>query len=161
LAIPGFLSFIALVLTWIAAFDCNFYRITYFDSTESRSVTVGIGLWTIESKNTVVSDDYYGYGADYCAGYDQFYSDTPLTSDDLDGAMKAARAFGMMTSIVSLICFVLILIPSCVSYGDNHLFTKVVAAILVFLGIFTMLDLVSEYASSSSYVHYSLSLLSV
>jgi hypothetical protein len=73
--------------------------------------------------------------------------------------MKAARAFGMMTSIVGLICFILILILSCVSFGDHHQYTMIVAGMSVFLGIFTMLDLVSEYASTTLY--YTLWLLSI
>lgn len=154
MALPCVLSFAAFVMTYIAAFNCNFYSVSYSGSAGNRTGTIGIGLWTAESP-WYADDDYYD-SSNFCVGYNQYGS---FTSDDLDGAMKAARAFGMMTSIVSLICFILILIPSCVSFGDHDQYTKIVAGMSVFLGIFTMLDLVSESASSTLY--YSLWLLSI
>lgn len=156
LASPCVLSLIALIFTYVAAFDCNFYSITLVNSTESRSFTLGVGLWTVESPTyDIFDDDYYSY----CTGYQTYSSYQSLNLDDLDGAMNAARVFAMMTSIAGLICFILILIPSCVSFGNNDQFAYIVAGISVFLGIFTMLDLVSEYASSALY--HSVSLLSV
>jgi hypothetical protein len=137
-----------MILTWVAAFACNFFEITYYDSA-GGSGSLRVGLWQVESSGYTgtLDDDYYGY----CAGWNQdYYYDRPLNSDNLDGAMKAARAFGMMTSILSLLAFILIMIPACVSYGNHDQFVKVVAAILVFLGVFTILDLVSEYIRVTS-----------
>jgi hypothetical protein len=145
LAIPGVLSFVAMVLTWVAAFDCHFFEITYYDSSASGSISRSVGLWAVEEHGSMgtMNDDFYDSG--YCIGWNEVYYSQTLSSDDLDGAMKAARAFGMMTSILSLVAFILIMIPACVSYGNHDTFVKFVAAILVFLGVFTILDLVSEY----------------
>jgi hypothetical protein len=141
-------------MTYVAAFNCTFFSISYSGSSSS---TIGIGLWTAESAESpwYAGDDYY-YSSNLCYGYNQYAS---FTTDDLDGAMKAARAFGMMTSIVGLICFLLILILSCVSFGDHDQYTMIVAGMSVFLGIFTMLDLVSENASTTLY--FTLWLLSI
>jgi hypothetical protein len=51
----------------------------------------------------------------------------------------------MMSSILGFFAFILIMIPACVSFGDHNTYRNSIAAILVFLGVFTILDLVSEY----------------
>jgi uncharacterized Tic20 family protein len=73
------------------------------------------------------------------------WNDSNLSSDYFDAAMKAARAFGMMSSILSVFAFILIMIPACVSFGNHNTYLNSIAALLVVLGVFTILDLVSEY----------------
>jgi hypothetical protein len=131
-----------MIFTWVAALNCNFFKITYYDTSANRSVYHSIGLWTIESK--LDTGDFFSLDYSYCVPWNEDYYYQPLSLDELDGAMKAARVFGMMTFILSQVAFILIMIPACVSFGNHNEFVKIVSAILVFLGVFTILDLVSE-----------------
>jgi lipopolysaccharide export LptBFGC system permease protein LptF len=126
-----------MVMTFAAAFSCRFFEISW--SGYPRS----IGLWTVEagfSDSSFFEDDWY---IDYCQGWNYYNQD--LSSDYFDAAMKAARAFGMMSSILSVFAFILIMIPACVSFGNHNTYLNSIAALLVVLGVFTILDLVSEY----------------
>lgn len=146
LAIPAVLSFIAMTFTWVAAFDCNFYKISY-PNDNNTDASLHVGLWTVETHDYDFGDD--DYNSSTCTVWEDYtLQDDPLSSDDLDGAMKTARAFGMASSILSIPAFVMIMIPACVSFGEEMQYVKILAGILIFLGIFTILDLVSEYTFS-------------
>ena len=149
LAIPGFLSFCAMVLTWVAGFDCHFFDIPYYSSTSYGGGSQSVGLWTVEAVSS-----YSGNG--YCYGWNQdSLYDQPLSSDDLDGAMKAARAFGLMSSILGTVAFILIMIPACVSFGNHDAYLISLTVVLVVLGVFTILDLVSVYIQVVSIFSFS------
>lgn len=146
LAIPGVLSFIAMTFTWLAAIDCNFYKISYQDN-NTDDASLHVGLWTVETRD--YDWLYDNYNSSTCTVWEDYtLKDNPLSSDDLDGAMKTARAFGMASGILSVPAFVMIMIPACVSFGEEMHYVKVLAGILILLGIFTILDLVSEYTLS-------------
>lgn len=131
-----------MIFTWFAAFDCNFYKISYRENNTDASLSVG--LWTVETHDYDFGDD--DFNSSTCTVWEDYtLKDDPLSSDDLDGAMKTARAFGLMTSILSIPAFVMIMIPTCVSFGEDRKYVKSLAGILIFLGIFTMLDMVREY----------------
>ena len=136
LAIPGLLSFIALVFVWVAAINCNFYSIS-FVTTEGRDATLRVGLWTVQYYYVDYSNEYY-WGS-FCSGWKNanFFS-----YHNLDGALKAARAFGMMSAVLGTISFVLILIPMCVSFGDDLRYLLVLCGMCIFTGIAALLDLV-------------------
>ena len=136
LALPGFLAFCAMTCTFTAAFSCRFFEISASGDVSYRS----IGLWTVETDSVY----YYSDGEGYCEGWDVAYYSLNL-SDYFDAPMKAARAFGMMSSILGFFAFILIMIPACVSFGNHNTYLNSIAALLVVLGVFTILDLVSEY----------------
>ena len=137
-AIPALISFVAFIFTWVAATSCNFYSITYTEATD-----VGVGLWTVE---TIYATEEYGEhhmmaGNVYCTAWG---GSSILTYDDIDAALKTARAFGIIGGVLATIAFVVILIPSCVVFdaGRNN-YILMVCGICVFTGIATLLDLVS------------------
>jgi hypothetical protein len=106
-------------LTCVAAFNCNFVEI----SCGFANITQDVGLRKVQSNDLWPADDDWD-SAYYCTGWEKQWLRAALSSDELDGAMKATRAFGMITIIVS----------SCVSYGDHdQLFVRIVASLLVFL----------------------------
>jgi hypothetical protein len=140
LAIPAVLSFIATIFTWFAAFDCNFYKISYQEQ-NNTDASLHVGLWTVETHDYDFWDDEFNSST--CTAWEDYtLKDDQLSSDDLDGAMKTARAFGLMSSILSIPAFVMIMIPACVSFGEDMKYVKSLAGILIFLGIFTLLDMV-------------------
>ena len=133
MAIPAFLSYIALIFTWLAAIICKFYIIK-----DRGGQSVFVGLWTVESL-----DEWYVQASDtYCTGWSY---GTLLNSDDLDGALKAARAFGMISGILATVSFVMMLVPSCIMFDDNarNRYLLALCGLCIFTGIATLLDLVS------------------
>jgi hypothetical protein len=119
-----------MVMTYVAAFSCRFLEISGSQS---------VGLWTVESYDL---DSVNTYCYTWNSGY---YDNQNLSSDYFDAFMKAARAFGMTSSILGFFAFILIMIPACVSFGNHNTYLNSIAALLVVLGVFTILDLVSEY----------------
>lgn len=135
LTIPGLLSFIALVFVWVAAINCNFYDISFV--ADGRDATLSVGLWTVESNFVAYSGEYYS--GSYCAGWKNANF---LSYYDLDAALKAARAFAMISAVLGTISFVLILVPMCVSFGEQQLYLLILCGMCVFTGFATLLDLV-------------------
>ena len=122
-----------MILTWVAAFSCKFYSIS------GGNNKLYIGLWTVEyGFNRAYDDDFYY--SNLCVTW----GSTLIRSNALDGAMHAARAFGMIGCVLSIIAFTMILVPTCVSFGDSKLYLQITALIFFVLGTVTMLDLVSE-----------------
>lgn len=136
-AIPGFLSYAALIITWIAAFSCNFYIITYSGD------PLHVGLWTVES-GYMETYNYgeYIYESSTCTGYGWHNSNI---SDELDGAMRTARAFSLIAGILGIIALIMILVPSCVAFdgASKNRYLLILCSLCVFTGIATLLDLVS------------------
>jgi predicted membrane channel-forming protein YqfA (hemolysin III family) len=98
-------------------------------------------LLTVES--SYIETDYgqpYWYDT-YCTGWRE---SNLLSYDDMDGALKAARAFGIMSLIIGFIAFVMILIPSCVEFEDSsrNQYLMILCGMCVFAGIATLLDLI-------------------
>lgn len=136
MTIPGLLSFIALVFVWVAAIDCNFFNIS-FATTQGHDGYVRVGLWTVQSYFVDYSgDDTWG---SYCAGWENA---NILSYYDLDGAMKTARAFSMISAVLGSISFILILVPMCVSFGDHQQYLLILCGMCVFTGFAAILDLV-------------------
>lgn len=98
---------------------------------------LSVGLWTVES-NFIAWDGSYSWGS-YCAGWKNA---NLLSYYDLDASLKAARAFGMISAVLATISFVVILIPACVSFGEQQQYLLVLCAMCVFTGLATILDLV-------------------
>lgn len=132
-AIPGLLSFITFILTWIAAISCNFYSITY-----SGTQDVLVGLLTVESIEPDYGEPYWD--GSYCTGWNEA---NLLTHEDLDAAMKTARAFGIISGVLGTVALIMILIPSCVVFDDNrNQYLLILCGLCIFTGIATLLDLV-------------------
>lgn len=133
-AIPGILSYAALIITWIAALSCDFFITTYIGD------PLHVGLWTVESFDT------YGeflYESSTCNGYG--WRDSNIYGE-LDGAMRTARAFSLIAGILGVVVFVLILVPSCVAFDDSankNRYLLILCGLSIFTGIATFLDLVS------------------
>lgn len=130
-------------MTWVAAFNCNFYTIDH-----SSQNSLGIGLWSVESPaygQSYYDDDY----SNYCTVYNGGEWGSVITSNDLDGAMTAARVFSMMSCILGVIVFGMILLPACVRLPGNSQYTTYLVWTLVALGVIVLLDLVSKYIDSN------------
>lgn len=141
LTIPGLLSFIALVFVWVAAINCNFFEITYWIVTEQgdagRLGVLSVGLWTVQSYFIAASGDY-SWGS-FCVGWNS----RNLISDlELDAPLRAARAFSMISATLGTVAFCLLLVPICVSFGEQSQYLLVLCTISVFVGFATLLDLV-------------------
>ena len=136
LVIPAFLSFVAFIFTWVAATDCSFYSITYTGNNNLR-----VGLWTVESGTVQFDNNGDYFSSPVCTSWQ--YANF-LTYDDLDAALKTARAFGIIGGVLGTIAFVMILIPSCVVFADGrNAFLLILCGLCIFTGIATLLDLVS------------------
>ncbi len=138
MTIPAVLSFVAFILTWIAATSCNFYTISY-----AGNGGLQIGLWTVETTPDLSNLDGEGWNHDgtWCTGWD--YGQI-LDSSNLDGPLRTARAFGLMSGILASITFLCILIPSCVMLGDSKTqYLMVLCGLCIFTGVAAILDLVS------------------
>jgi hypothetical protein len=142
LTIPAVLSFVAFILTWIAATSCNFYTISY-----AGNGGLQIGLWTVETTPDLSNLDGEGWNHDgtWCTGWD--YGQI-LDSSNLDGPLRTARAFGLMSGILASITFLCILIPSCVMLGDSKTqYLMVLCGLCIFTGVAAILDLVALASS--------------
>jgi hypothetical protein len=56
-AIPGFLALVALVLTCVAAFNCNFFKISFGFANITQDVSVRVGLLIVQSNDFWPADD--------------------------------------------------------------------------------------------------------
>lgn len=137
--IPGLLSFVTLILTWLAAINCAFFSIPIGDDDDNRDMYVG--LWSVES-DYAQDYDWYDHSDHICVSW---YSMNYISSDDLDAPMKVARAFGLISGILATIAFVLILIPSCVVFDESsrNKYILSLSGMCIFIGIATLLELVS------------------
>jgi vacuolar-type H+-ATPase subunit I/STV1 len=131
-AIPGVISFAAMVLSFIAAISCKFFSSSYGGG---ESLMVGLlSVETFYAGNLVAGDTY-------CVGWREA---TLFTEDDMDGPLKAARAFGIISFIIGFIAFVMIVIPSCVAFEGSswNQYLMVICGLSIFAGIATLLDLI-------------------
>jgi hypothetical protein len=132
-AIPSVISFAAMVLSFIAAISCKFFSTSY-----GGGESLMVGLLTVETFDAGNLDT----GDTYCIGWRDA---TLFTYDDMDGPLKAARAFGIISLIIGFIAFVMILIPSCVEFEGSSLnqYLMVICGLSIFAGIATLLDLIA------------------
>jgi hypothetical protein len=136
-AIPATAAGLATFCTWVSTFACSFFYVSSaFDidlgfGGTGDGFTVdtgfGVGLWYIENLLASEGED------DSCVEYPE--------SIRIDGAMKFARAMGVLSAIAGAIVFILILIPSCVSFGESH-YMKVMAGCFFTLSMTTILIMV-------------------
>jgi hypothetical protein len=112
----------AVLLTWIASFACSFYE----------ADNLGIGLWTVQNPFSVI------FGGDECTGWNS----TPMLKELLDPPMAFARAVSLIACLTSLVVFVIILLPSCMTMP--RAFIRAVAIFMFFLSFIVMLCLVSR-----------------
>lgn len=134
-AVPAVLAYIALIFTWLAAIICKFFIITV----GGEQGNLLVGLWSVESPEpwTIQASDTY------CRPWNDGIL---LNDDDLDGALNAARAFGIISGVLGTIAFIMILVPSCVMFDDNagNCYLRTLCCLCLFTGIATLLDLVSR-----------------
>jgi len=149
MAIPGFLVFLAMIFTWVSAFNCNFYRITDTFEGNSTHYDLHVGLWTVEGIDPYGDDSGSGndgndYEDLYCAFWSEPYLFVPAASMvELDGAMVAARFFSLLASLLSLIGFVLIIVPCCMTFDDPRKYMRIMSGLFVAIGALVLLDLVA------------------
>ena len=139
ITIPVLLSFLALVFVWVAAINCNFYDVRVITE-EGRDVTLGIGLWTVQSYYVDYQGEYYTWNQ-FCTGWNSLIFRSEV---DLDGALQAARVFGMISAVLGSIAFVMILVPMCVSFGDHQHYLMILCGMCIVTGFAALLDLVSR-----------------
>jgi hypothetical protein len=124
------LAIVATLLTWIASFACSFYEAN----------GLGIGLWTVEDPLfSAFDNDFFDESSDTneCYGWNERSGMKEL----LDAPMKFARALSMIACLTSLVVFVLILLPSCMTFP--RMLIKSLAVFMFFLSFIVMLCLVS------------------
>lgn len=137
-AVPGVISFVALILSFIAAISCKFFSLTASDDGSESSVFAGLlSVEETEVSNLVAGDVY-------CTSWREA---TLLTYEDLDGALKAARAFGIISFTLGLIAWVMILVPSCVAFEDKsrNQYLMIICGLCICTGVATLFDLVSVF----------------
>lgn len=131
--LPIILSFWAMTCALIAAIGCDFYEISYQDNYTDYTDYLGVGLWSVESHNGT------------CTKWEEYTS--PLSLDDLDGAMKTARAFGMASVVLSSLASFIIFFPCCCGYtkNDTGCYFMTLTWISIFSVIATSFEFVSEH----------------
>jgi hypothetical protein len=126
------LAIVATLLTWIASFACSFYE----------ADSLGIGLWTVEDPfYNGFNNDFGGESDSTCFGWNE----RPEMKELLDTPMKFARALSLIACLSSLVVFVIILLPSCMTFPT--MLIKSLAIFMFFLSFILMLCLVSQTAS--------------
>lgn len=140
-------------MTWVAAFNCNFYVIRE-TTPEVNSTDLGIGLWTIqdiphgneeEHENSFWhdDDDDWEEGENNCVVWSERYGPA-ASSVELDSAMVAARVFSLTAALLSLVAFCVIIVSFCVAFADSTRYSRVMSGMCVTIGVCVLFDLVSR-----------------
>lgn len=146
-AIPFVLVGLAVIFTWVSAFNCRFYVIRG-EIINGNSTDLNVGIWTMEDRI-----HHYSNAEDNNSWYEDDDNDEwncalwsemgPAASTfELDAAMKAARFFSLTAAILSLVAFILILVPFCAAFEDPKVYMRILAGMFITIGLFVMLDLV-------------------
>jgi hypothetical protein len=130
LSVASALAIVATLLTWFGSFDCNFYKAN----------GLGIGLWAVEDDLALNAFTFSGESSDdTCQGWNEA---PQFVQDLLDTPMKFARALSLIACLSSAVVFVIILLPSCMTFP--RMFIKSLAIFMFFLSFIVMLCLVSR-----------------
>jgi hypothetical protein len=129
-------GFVAMVLTYSAAFGCSL-----FEATSSNQQNEGsYGLWSMQgiAFNSVNGNSLDNYA---CYSYDSIVPFGDVRAY-LDGPMKAGRAFAAMTAIVAAPLWITIMMLCCVSFGYVREVFQILMLLCVFVGTAILLELV-------------------
>lgn len=158
MVIPGFLTFLAMIFTINAGFNCNFYHITADDG---NATSLNIGLWSIQDINPDYQNVHVTNGSVFwndqgedtwededkyeCVPWNERSMLGPASTVELDGAMSAARVCGMLAALLGVIGFCLILVLFCFKFADSRNSGRIFLGFYVLIGVLTLLDLVSSF----------------
>jgi hypothetical protein len=137
LPVATILTLVATLLTWIASFDCSFYKAN----------GLGIGLWTVEDPISNAFNNIFS--ADSSNDVCYWWNEVSFMKDLLDGPMKFARALSLVACLLSVPVSLIILLFSCMSMPK--MFIKTLAALMFYLSVSVMLCLVSRACSIRSF----------
>ncbi|EEC50137.1 predicted protein [Phaeodactylum tricornutum CCAP 1055/1] len=138
LSLPAFSVLVATICTWVATFDCSFFRIS---NVSDRGESISIGLWTIEyfeTYETVIWGETRTstLGDGECVLWSK---NSGAGVSDLDAPLWIARIFSLVASLASIPLLVAILAPSCMTFSST--FFRRLSIALISEGVCTLISL--------------------
>jgi hypothetical protein len=130
----------ATLFTWLSTLSCPFFNVS-----SAFDIDLGFG-----GTGGLTNDTDLGVGLWYIKGEDDSCVEKYPESIRIDGAMNFARAMGVLSVIAGTIVFILILIPSCFSFGERP-YMKVMAGCFFTLSMATILIMVRS-ESQAAYI---------